>query len=396
MKFTHSVALAILPTLATLAFSPSTRAADTLPAPYATKSRKNFSHVKGWPEGKTPIAPEGFVVTAFARDLKHPRNIYVAPDGQVFVSEADRGQSTQQITLFRNFDAQGMPREHSTFLAKLNQPYGVTIIGNSFYVANQDGVWRYPYQATDSEMKAPGQKILELPTGGYNNHWTRNLLASADGKKIYVTVGSGSNAGEHGMKNEIRRANILEINPDGSGEKIYASGLRNPVGIAFKPGTSTLYTVVNERDELGDDLVPDYFTHVEEGGFYGWPYSYFGQHLDPRVQDPKLELVKRAIVPDVPLGSHTASLGLAFYATGPFPDRFHDGVFIGQHGSWNRSQLAGYQVAFLSMRESKQARKPEPFLTGFIADAEKKRSLRTARGRRGDERRLPPRRGRRW
>lgn len=216
-------------------------------------------------------------------------------------------------------------------------------------------------------MSGQGKKILSLPAGGYNNHWTRNILASADGKKIYVSVGSGSNVAEHGIENETRRANILEINPDGTGERIYASGLRNPVGMGWQPETNVLFTAVNERDELGDELVPDYLTSVKEGAFYGWPYAYFGQHEDPRRKGERPDLVKKTIVPDVPLGSHTASLGLAFYDKTAFPEKYRNGAFVGQHGSWNRSSFSGYKVVFVPFENGKPG-KPEDFLTGFIAE----------------------------
>lgn len=238
-------------------------------------------------------------------------------------------------------------------------------------MANTDGVWQYPYKTGDTKITGTGKKILSLPAGGYNNHWTRNLITNADKSKIYVTVGSGSNVGENGMENEVRRAAILEINPDGTGEKIYASGLRNPVGVDWAPGTNMLWTAVNERDGLGDDLVPDYITSVKPGGFYGWPYAYFGQNEDPRLKGKNPELVKKTIVPDVPVGSHTASLGLAFYKDKKFPAKYQGGAFIGQHGSWNRSALVGYKVLFVPFKDGKPSGKPEDFLTGFIADVEK-------------------------
>lgn len=219
-------------------------------------------------------------------------------------------------------------------------------------------------------MIAKGEKILDLPAGGYNNHWTRNLLASPDGSKIFVSVGSASNVGEHGMDEEKRRANILTINPDGSGEEIFASGLRNPVGMDWVPGSNTLWTAVNERDKLGDELVPDYMTSVKKGGFYGWPYSYYGQNVDPRRKGEAPKLVEKAIVPDVPLGAHTASLGLAFYDKDKFPVKYRGGAFVGQHGSWNRSQLSGYKVVFVPFKNGQPSGPMEDFLTGFIADAE--------------------------
>ena len=365
----------------------------TLPAPYATESAKNFSNVLGWPDGKTPQAPAGFAVTEFARDLKSPRWMYVAPNGDIFVAEANtepkgvkdavvntvtgknKSQRTEssanRITLFRDTNKDGKPDLRETFLTGLNQPFGMLVLGNYFYVGNTDGLMRFDYKPGQTQITTPGKKILDLPAGGYNNHWTRNVLASPDGKKIYVSVGSGSNVGEHGMENEVRRANILEINPDGTGERIYASGLRNPVGMGWQPTTNVLYTAVNERDELGDNLVPDYMTSVKEGGFYGWPYSYYGQNVDPRRKDENPDLVQKAIVPDVPLGSHTASLGLAFYTEGSdkansFPAHYQNGAFIGQHGSWNRTQLSGYKVVFVPFQDGKPGT-PEDFLTGFLA-----------------------------
>ncbi|RZK67905.1 MAG: sorbosone dehydrogenase family protein, partial [Pedobacter sp.] len=341
---------------------------------------------------KMPTAPEGFVVSKFASNIKSPRNTYIAPNGDVLIvlSNSERstkekvanavtgkaksevaGESANTVLLYRDADKDGVAELKTTFLTGLNQPYGVTIIGNSFYVANTDGLWQYPYKTGDTKITGTGKKILSLPAGGYNNHWTRNLITNADKSKIYITVGSGSNVGENGMENEVKRANILEINPDGTGEKIYASGLRNPVGVDWALGTNMLWTAVNERDGLGDDLVPDYITSVKPGGFYGWPYAYFGQNEDPRLKGQKPELVKKTIVPDVAVGSHTASLGLAFYKGDKFPSKYQGGAFVGQHGSWNRSALAGYKVIFVPFKDGKPAGKPEDFLTGFIADVDK-------------------------
>jgi glucose/arabinose dehydrogenase len=220
------------------------------------------------------------------------------------------------------------------------------------------------------EITSAGEKILELPAGGYNNHWTRNLIASKDGSKIYVSVGSGSNVAEHGMENEIRRADILEINPDGTGERIFAGGLRNPVGMDWEPQTGALWTAVNERDGLGDELVPDYITSVKDGGFYGWPFAYFGQNEDPRLKGQRPDLVQKTLVPDVPVGAHTASLGIVFYTGTAFPKKYAGGAFVGQHGSWNRSQFSGYKVIFVPFANGKPSQ-PEDFLTGFIADENK-------------------------
>jgi glucose/arabinose dehydrogenase len=359
-----------------------------LPAPYESKSVTKRVDIIDWPAGQTPTAPAGFVVTEFAGELQSPRWAYVAPNGDVFVSEAatlpkgakkqvaatlnlDKSRSLQRtsanrITLFRDTNGDGKPDMRAVFLTGLDQPFGMLVMGNSFYVANTNGVLKYPYQPGQTKMTAAGQKIMDLPEGGYNNHWTRNLLASKDGKKILVTVGSGSNVQEHGAENEKRRANILEINPDGSGEKVFASGLRNPIGLAYYPGTSTLWAAVNERDELGDELVPDYITSVKEGGFYGWPYAYFGQNEDPRRKGERPDLVQKTIVPDVPMGPHVAALGLTFYDKKAFPAKYQNGAFVGEHGSWNRSAYSGYQVAFVPFQGGKPAGKPEPFLTGFL------------------------------
>jgi glucose/arabinose dehydrogenase len=363
-----------------------------LPAPDTNAAKTKFSKVIGWPEGKTPTAPDGFTVTKFASNFKSPRNIYVAPNGDIFVvltnserslkekvggaitgkSKAEvTGESANTVVLLRDANKDGVAELQTNFLGGLNQPYGVLIIGDSFYAANTDGLWKYPYKTGDTKITAAGTKILELPAGGYNNHWTRNLIANADNSKIYISVGSGSNAGENGMENEIRRAAILSVNPDGTGETIYASGLRNPVGMDWAPGTGMLWTAVNERDGLGDELVPDYITSVKKGGFYGWPYSYFGKNEDPRLKGQKPDLVAVAIVPDVAVGAHTASLGLAFYKGTKFPEEYRSGAYIGQHGSWNKSTLAGYKVAFVPFKNGKPNGVPEDFLTGFIANEEK-------------------------
>jgi glucose/arabinose dehydrogenase len=363
-----------------------------LPAPYATESKTKFSKVIGWSGAQVPVAPAGFTVTKFADGLDNPRWIYQAPNGDIFVAESNTetdgfkkvkavvtgksksqntGGSANRITLFRDADKDGKYELRKTFLSGLNRPLGMLVLNNSFYVANTDGLLQYPYQPQETSLKSQPKKVLALPAGGYNNHWTRNIIANADGSKIYISVGSGSNVAEHGMENEVRRAAILEINPDGSGERVFASGLRNPVGMDWAPGTSVLWTAVNERDGLGDDLVPDYITSVKEGGFYGWPYSYFGQHEDPRLKGQGKELVAKAVVPDLPVGAHTASLGLAFYDKDIFPSKYQGGAFIGQHGSWNRSALSGYKVLFVPFSNGKPSGEPEDFLTGFIANHDK-------------------------
>lgn len=340
-----------------------------LPAPYATTPTKKSSKVIGWPEGKMPVAPAGFTVTKYAGKLNSPRWFYLLPNGDLLVSESQtsRKKSANDILLFRDADHDGVPELRDTFMTGLNQPLGMLLLGNYFYVGNTDGVYRYLYKEGQLHITDKGEKILDLPAGGYNNHWTRNLLANADGSKIYVSVGSGSNNAEHGMDHETRRADILEINPDGSGERVYAAGIRNPVGMAWQPGTRVLWTAVNERDSLGDELVPDYFTSVKEGAFYGWPYAYFGPHEDPRLKGQRPDLVAKTVVPDVSVGPHTASLGLSFYTATAFPAHYHGGAFIGQHGSWNRSSFSGYRVIFVPFANGK-AGVPEDFLTGFIAN----------------------------
>ena len=343
----------------------------TLPPPYATESKTNNSRVLKWPDGKTPKAPEGFTVTKFADGLENPRWTYIAPNNDIFVVESGTRTSKNQITVFRDADKDGKFETRNVFISNLNRPFGMLVLKDFFYIANTDGLYRYPYKNNPLKLETQGTKILELPAGGYNNHWTRNIISNQDGSKIYVSVGSGSNVAENGIDKEIRRAAILEINPDGTGEKIYASGLRNPVGMDWNPVNGELWTAVNERDELGDDLVPDYVTSVKKDGFYGWPYSYFGNIPDPRMKGERKDLVAKAIVPDVPVGPHTASLGLAFYDKNAFPEKYKNGIFVGQHGSWNRAKISGYKVVFVPFANGKPSGKPEDFLTGFIADESK-------------------------
>ncbi|TKC00653.1 PQQ-dependent sugar dehydrogenase [Pedobacter cryophilus] len=356
-----------------------------------SESNMKFSNIIGWEDNEVPTAPAGFTVTRFAEGIKSPRHTYITPNGDVLVvlSNSERtvkqkilgtvvglsgsevgGKSANTIMLYRDANGDGVAETKSVFLAGLNQPFGMLIIGNKFYVANTDGVMVYAYQPEDLKIEGVGKKIVNLPAGGYNNHWTRNMIANADNTKIYISVGSGSNVGENGMENEVRRANILEVNVDGSGEKIYGSGLRNPVGMDWNPITKELWTAVNERDKLGDDLVPDYITSVKPDGFYGWPYSYFGQNVDPRRAGENPALVAKAIKPDFALAPHSASLGLTFYDGNNFPEKYKNGVFVGQHGSWNRSSFTGYKVIFVPFKDGKPAGKAEDFLTGFVADEE--------------------------
>ena len=367
---------------------------DTLPAPYATKSSMNFSKVIGWKDGNMPTAPKGFKVSRYADGFQNPRWMYVTPNGDVLVAETnsnytlvqkagavvlganradDLSHSADRITLLRDNNKDGIPDEKDTLLTGLNQPFGMLVIGDWLYVGNTNALVRFPYKAGQTKITDSAQKIIDLPAGKFNRHWSRNIIANADNSKIYIAVGSGSNVAEKGIENELLRANILEINPDGSGMRVYASGLRNPVGMAWAPGTATLWTAVNERDELGDNLVPDYLTSVKDGGFYGWPYAYYGQHIDPRVKEQKPDLVKRTIIPDVNLGSHTASLGLAFYTKKSFPAKYRGGAFIAQHGSWNRSVLAGYKVVYVPFVNGKPTGKPQDFLTGFVAELSKEK-----------------------
>ena len=359
---------------------------NALPAPQPDHRVENFSEVIGWPSGKVPTAPAGFSVNRFAGQLENPRWIYEAASGDIFVAEANtiprtpeaaekkkkKGESERQgsanrITLLRDVNNDGVADERHAFATGLNQPFGMLILGRHFYVATTDGLWRYPYRTGQTKLDPKkARKLLSLPAGGYNNHWTRNILARPDGRKIYISVGSGSNVGENGMEHEVRRAAILEVSPDGTGERIYGAGLRNPVGMDWNPETGALWTAVNERDNLGDELVPDYLTSVKEGGFYGWPYAYFGPNEDPRRAGERPDLVAKTIAPEVRLGSHTASLGLAFYDETAFPSRYHGGAFVGQHGSWNHSSLVGYKVVFVPFQNGRPSGEPEDFLTGFL------------------------------
>jgi glucose/arabinose dehydrogenase len=358
-------------------YAPGTGPADKLqlPAPYATPSVRNTSKVIGWPPDKMPSAAPGFAVGLFAEQLNNPRQGYILPNQDVLVVEAVRifpdrpAKSANQITLFRDTNNDGKPEVREVFLTGLNMPHGMLLLGNWFYVGNTDGVVRFPYRGGQTKIDGRGEKILDLPAGG---HYTRNLVADPAGKKIYVAVGSSSNFDEDGRDaKDPRRAAILEINPDGSGMRVFASGLRNPVGMDWEPKTKTLWTVVNERDLLGDELVPDYLTSVKPGAFYGWPYSYFGQNEDPRKKGQRPDLVAKAVKPDYALGAHTAALGLAFYDGKSFPARYHGGAFIGMHGSWNRSKMVGFKVAFVPFDNGKPAGPMEDILTGFIADESK-------------------------
>jgi len=346
----------------------------------------------GWPSNGKPAAAHGMSVNAFAVGLDHPRWLYVLPNGDVLVAETNApakpedGQgikgwitkrvmnkagagdpSANRITLLRDADGDGVAEIRTVFIDGLNSPFGMALVGNDFYVANSDAVMRFRYTQGDTRIAQAGTKVLDLPAGQINYHWTKNLLASQDGLRLYVTVGSNSNIAENGLEQEVGRAAIWEIDPQRGSYRIYASGLRNPNGLAWEPETGALLTLVNERDELGSDLVPDYLTAVPDGSFFGWPYSYFGQHLDDRVQPQRPDLVAKARVPDYALGAHTASLGLVFSKNAGWPAPFDNGVFIGQHGSWNRKPRSGYQVIFVRFKGGKPVGDPIQVLTGFVS-----------------------------
>ncbi len=348
----------------------------------------------GWPDGGKPVAASGLAVEAFARDLDHPRWLHVLPNGDVLVAETNGPERPEQrkgvkgwamkmvmeragagvpsanrITLLRDADGDGVPETRTTFLENLNSPFGMVLIGGNFYVANTDAVMRFPYRKGATRIDAPGIKIADLPAGPRNHHWTKNLIASRDGRRLYATVGSNSDHGENGLDEEEGRAAIHEIDLATGTTRLFASGLRNPNGMGWEPATGVLWTVVNERDELGSDLVPDYLTSVRDGAFYGWPFSYWGRHVDTRVEPQRPDLVAQAVVPDYALGNHTASLGLAFARGRAFPQRFRNGAFIGQHGSWNRKPRSGYKVIFVPFANGRPSGPPVDVLTGFL-DAE--------------------------
>ncbi|MDD4974362.1 MAG: sorbosone dehydrogenase family protein [Bacteriovorax sp.] len=340
----------------------------TLPPPNPNHSVVNPSKVIGWRE-HVPIAPAHFIVSKFAEGLKNSRWIYAAPDGNIFVAESQAGR----ITRFRDSNNDGVPEIQEIFLSGLRLPFGMLLLNNWFYVANTNALWRYPYKNLLAKKETKGEKVLDLPSGG--NHWTRNIIASKKGNKIYISIGSFSNIAEDGIQKEDHRANIIELNPDGTGARIFASGLRNPVGLGLAPEGHALWTSVNERDNLGEDLVPDFLTEVSENGFYGWPYFYWGKNPDPRLKGPHPDLTKKSLEPSVSLGAHVAPLGLAFYhhtkASNLFPIKYQNGAFVGLHGSWNRSILAGYKVVFVPFKNGKASGPPEDFLTGFVANSSK-------------------------
>lgn len=346
---------------------------------------------KGWPRGGKPNAASGLSVVAFADKLDHPRWLYVLPNGDVLVAETSAPPKPQdgkgikgwfmkraykkagsavpsanRITLLRDADGDGVAEQRSSFIEGLSSPFGMTLIEGNFYVANSDAVVRFPYREGETRIVESGTKVVDLPAGPLNHHWTKNIIASPDGSRLYATVGSNSNAAENGIEKEEGRAAIWEIDLGSGAHRVFATGLRNPNGLAWAPQTNALWTVVNERDELGSDLVPDYLTSVADGGFYGWPYSYYGSHVDERVKPSRPDLVSKALVPDYALGPHTASLGLAYSQTNRLPAAYQDGVFIGQHGSWNRRPPSGYKVIFVHFQDGKPSGAPVDVLTGFV------------------------------
>ncbi|WP_375123303.1 PQQ-dependent sugar dehydrogenase [Pseudomonas sp. LW8] len=375
-----------------LQVSDGTGPSPKLPEPNKTLiPTVNIAPAVGWPDGAKPTAAAGTQVAAFAEGLDHPRWLYVLPNGDVLVAETNappkpddskgiRGwvmkkvmgkagagvPSPNRITLLRDADHDGVAETRTVFLQNLNSPFGMTLVGNDLYVADTDRLLRFNYEPGATEIKTQPIKVVDLPGGTLNHHWTKNVIASKDGNKLYVTVGSNSNVGENGLDQEEGRAAIWEVDRATGNHRIFASGIRNPNGLAWEPTSGALWTAVNERDEIGSDLVPDYITSVKDGGFYGWPFSYYGQHVDVRVKPQNPDLVAKAIAPDYAVGPHTASLGLTFADGNRLPAQFKEGAFIGQHGSWNRKPHSGYKVIFVPFTGGKPTGQPVDVLTGFL------------------------------
>ncbi len=387
-----AVMLAGCASSARLPVSAGTGPNPTLPKPSTSLiPTVKVAKAVGWPDGIKPRSAAGMRVTRFADNLDHPRWLLVLPNGDVLVAETNAPPrpedgkgikgffmkifmkragaavpSANRITLLRDADGDGVAETRSVFLSNLNSPFGMALVGNVLYVANTEAVVRFPYTPGATRITAVPVKVADLPGGLLNHHWTKSLIANADGSRLYVGVGSNSNVAENGMNQERERAAILEVDPATGVHRVFASGLRNPVGLAWHDGE--LWTSVNERDELGSDLVPDYLTSVRDSGFYGWPYSYYGQHVDKRVEPARPDLVAKAIVPDYALGPHTGSLGLADAKGSTLPAQFRNGMFVGQHGSWNRTPRSGYKVIFIPFRDGKPAGPPVDVLTGFLDD----------------------------
>ena len=355
----------------------------------------NIAPAQGWPQGTQPQAPAGFKVTALARGLDHPRWVYTLPNGDVLVAESNKPPpaegaknvhsdglrglamglvmkragagtpSANRITLLRDTDGDGVADVRSAFLQNLLSPFGMALVGTQLFIATADGVVKVPYETGQTSVNTAPVRLTDLPAGA-NHHWTKNIIASPDGRKLYATVGSNSNVGDNGMAAEEGRAAIWEVDVETGSKRLFATGLRNPNGLGWEPQSKLLWTVVNERDELGNELVPDYLTSVKDGAFYGWPWSYWGQHVDTRVNPPNPDMVAKAIAPDFGLGSHVAPLGLAF-SDARMPGAYASGAFIGQHGSWNRKELTGYNVVFVPFADGRPSGSPQPFLMGFLS-----------------------------
>jgi len=366
----------------------------TLPAPTQTLiPTVHVAKATGWPADGAPVPVAGTVVKRFAEGLDHPRWLCVLPNGDVLVAESNAPPrpedgtgvkgwfmklfmrsagattpSADRITLLRDTDRDGVADVRTVFASGLKSPFGMTLANGSLFVATTDALVRFPYRDGQTAVEGPGAVITELPGGPLNHHWTKNVIASGDGAHLYVTVGSNSNVAENGIEQEFERAAIWEVEPANGRHRVLASGLRNPNGLGFEPQSGALWTAVNERDELGSDLVPDYMTSVKDGGFYGWPYSYYGAHVDTRVKPQRPDLVATALVPDYALGPHTASLGLAFVRDVPLLPQFAHGAYVGQHGSWNRNPRSGYKVIFVPFADGRPAGPPQDVLTGFLTE----------------------------
>jgi len=382
---------------ATLAPAQGMGATPTLPQPKTSLiPTVKIAPAQGWPDGTMPTAVAGLAVTALARDLDHPRWVYVLPNGDVLVAESNKPPkaeksfslkswamgvvmkragagvpSANRITLLRDADGDGVAETRSVFLDGLFSPFGMALVGNNLYVANADAIVRFPYATGQTRITTPAVPVTDLPGGPINHHWTKNIIASPDGSKLYATVGSNSNVGDNGIEAEAGRAAIWEVNLQTGEKRLFASGLRNPNGMGWAPGTGALWTVVNERDEIGSDLVPDYLTSVKDGAFYGWPYSYYGQNVDVRAKPPRPDLVAKAIAPDYALGSHVAPLGMVFSEGSALPPALASGAFVGLHGSWNRKPLSGYKVVFVPFANGQPSGMPVDVLTGFVSADEK-------------------------
>jgi glucose/arabinose dehydrogenase len=402
-RFTQGpLALALAGSMALALAQPATPGPGLGPNPQLPAPEKsglvptfNIAPAQGWPQGTQPQAPEGFKVTALARGLDHPRWVYTLPNGDVLVAESNKPPpaegaknvhsdglrglamglvmkragadtpSANRITLLRDTDGDGVADLRSAFLENLLSPFGMALVGTQLFIATADGVVKVPYETGQTSVNTAPVRVTDLPAGA-NHHWTKNIIASPDGRKLYATVGSNSNVGDNGMAAEEGRAAIWEVDVETGSKRLFATGLRNPNGLGWEPQSKVLWTVVNERDELGNELVPDYLTSVKDGAFYGWPWSYWGQHVDTRVNPPNPDMVAKAIAPDFGLGSHVAPLGLAF-SDARMPGAYASGAFIGQHGSWNRKELTGYNVVFVPFADGRPSGPPQAFLTGFLS-----------------------------